>query len=196
MMLAPSRIRVYVLLCAIFAACALACLLPSATTLAQTASAAPAAAPPALQAAALRDGQHDFDFEIGAWKVHLKKLQHPLTGSTTWIEFDGTIVARPVWDGRANFDEFARPSQTGRATMVPSNSIQVVEPVRGCCSFFRWTFQAPISKSKSCWPSRSAAACRAGGAAAGAADAVCASVVAEGSKQASAHAAKIAQSRT
>src|SRR5271170_1868096 len=113
MMLAPSRIRVYVLLCAIFAACALACLLPSATTLAQTASAAPAAAPPALQAAALRDGQHDFDFEIGAWKVHLKKLQHPLTGSTTWIEFDGTIVARPVWDGRANFDEFAADSPSG-----------------------------------------------------------------------------------
>jgi len=112
-MLAPSRIRVYVLLCAIFAACALACLLPSATTLAQTASAAPAAAPPALQAAALRDGQHDFDFEIGAWKVHLKKLQHPLTGSTTWIEFDGTIVARPVWDGRANFDEFAADSPSG-----------------------------------------------------------------------------------
>jgi hypothetical protein len=28
-----------------------------------------------------RDGQHDFDFEIGTWKTHLSRLQHPLTGS-------------------------------------------------------------------------------------------------------------------
>jgi hypothetical protein len=114
MMLAPNRIRIYFLLCTmctICTLCALASLLPSATTLAQTASAA--SAPSALQASAPRDGQHDFDFEIGTWKVHLKKLQHPLTGSTTWIEFDGTIAARAVWDGRANFDEFEADSPSG-----------------------------------------------------------------------------------
>src|ERR1700678_1119872 len=109
-MLAPSRIRICFALCAIFSLCALASLLPSATTLAQTAPAG--SAPSALKAATPRDGQHDFDFEIGTWKVHLKKLQHPLTGSTTWIEFDGTVAARALWDGRANMDEFAadRPS--------------------------------------------------------------------------------------
>ena len=32
-------------------------------------------------AAKPRDGQHDFDFEAGTWKIHLKKLLHPLTGS-------------------------------------------------------------------------------------------------------------------
>jgi hypothetical protein len=37
----------------------------------------------------VRDGQHDFDFNIGAWKSHLSRLLHPLTGSTTWVEFDG-----------------------------------------------------------------------------------------------------------
>ena len=40
----------------------------------------------------MRDGQHDFDFELGSWKIHLKRLQHPLTGSNSWIEFDGTSV--------------------------------------------------------------------------------------------------------
>jgi hypothetical protein len=25
-----------------------------------------------------RDGQHDFDFEIGIWKTHLSRLLHPL----------------------------------------------------------------------------------------------------------------------
>jgi len=33
-----------------------------------------------------RDGQHDFDSEIGTWKTHLKRLPHPLAGSTTWVE--------------------------------------------------------------------------------------------------------------
>ena len=110
-MLAPSRIRICFALCAIFSLCALVSLLPTDTTLAQTASAGPT--PPAMQAATPRDGQHDFDFEIGTWKVHLKKLQHPLTGSTTWIEFDGSIAARAVWDGRANFDEFQADSPSG-----------------------------------------------------------------------------------
>src|ERR1044071_1407165 len=57
-------------------------------------------------AASARDGQHDFDFEIGSWKIHLKKLEKPLTGSTKWIEFDGTSVTRKVWNGRANLEEF------------------------------------------------------------------------------------------
>jgi hypothetical protein len=52
-----------------------------------------------------RDGQHDFDFEIGAWETHLRRLVHPLTGSTTWIEYEGTTVVRQVWNGRANLVE-------------------------------------------------------------------------------------------
>jgi hypothetical protein len=30
---------------------------------------------------------------------------HPLTGSTTWIEYEGTTVVRKVWNGRANLVE-------------------------------------------------------------------------------------------
>ncbi len=52
-----------------------------------------------------RDGQHDFDWDIGTWKVHVKRLQHPLTRSTTWVEYDGTDVVRKIWDGRANLGE-------------------------------------------------------------------------------------------
>ncbi len=51
-----------------------------------------------------RDGQHDFDPLIGAWKFHLKKLLHPLTGSTNWVEFDGTGVCYKIWDGRSQMD--------------------------------------------------------------------------------------------
>jgi hypothetical protein len=64
-----------------------------------------AAAPP-QGAATQRDGQHDFDFELGSWKIHLKKMEHPLTGSHTWVEFDGTTVTHKVWDGRAQLEQF------------------------------------------------------------------------------------------
>jgi len=60
----------------------------------------------ASESPAQRDGQHDFDFEIGTWKTHLSRLEQPLTGSTKWQEFDGTIVSRTVWNGLANIDEF------------------------------------------------------------------------------------------
>jgi hypothetical protein len=58
-------------------------------------------------------GQHDFDFEIGNWKIHLSRLQDRLAGSTTWVEFDGTSVTRKVWSGRANLEEFEADSQMG-----------------------------------------------------------------------------------
>jgi hypothetical protein len=53
---------------------------------------------------AARDGQHDFDALLGSWKYHLKRRLHPLTGSNTWVEFDGTGACYKVWDGRAQLD--------------------------------------------------------------------------------------------
>jgi len=59
-----------------------------------------------LATAEPRDGQHDFDFELGRWKIHLKKLKERLKGSHEWIEFDGTSVTRPLWNGKAQAEEF------------------------------------------------------------------------------------------
>ena len=60
-----------------------------------------------------RDGQHDFDFEIGTWKTHLRRLMRPLTGSTTWVEYEGTTVVRKVWNGRANLVELKASGPAG-----------------------------------------------------------------------------------
>ena len=51
--------------------------------------------------AAAHDGRHDFDFEVGTWKAHVRKLLHPLTGSHEWDELDGTVVTRslPMLEG-------------------------------------------------------------------------------------------------
>lgn len=65
-------------------------------------------------AVTLRDGQHDFDFEIGTWKTHLKRLLHPLTGSNTWVEYEGTTVVRRVWNGKANLVELVADGPAGR----------------------------------------------------------------------------------
>jgi hypothetical protein len=60
-----------------------------------------------------RDGQHDFDFEIGVWKTHISRLQHPLTGSNTWVEYEGSSVVRKVWNGRANVVELEVDGPSG-----------------------------------------------------------------------------------
>jgi hypothetical protein len=81
-----------------------------------TAASLPAQTPasPAKDVAASpRDGQHDFDFEIGTWKTHLRRLLHPLTGSTTWVEYDGTTVVRKVLGGRANLVELVADGPAG-----------------------------------------------------------------------------------
>ncbi len=62
---------------------------------------------------AMRDGQHDFDWEIGTWKTHLKRLLRPLTGSTTWVEYEGTSIVRKVWNGRANLLELEASGPAG-----------------------------------------------------------------------------------
>src|SRR5262245_30019446 len=61
-----------------------------------------------------RNGQHDFDFEIGSWTARLSRLDHPLTGSTRWLDYSGTSVVRKVWDGRANLGELAVDGVAGR----------------------------------------------------------------------------------
>ena len=50
---------------------------------------------------ALRDEKHDFDFEVGTWRAHVKKLVHPLTGSQEWDDLFGTVVTRslPMLEG-------------------------------------------------------------------------------------------------
>jgi hypothetical protein len=77
------------------------------------------------QAPAERDGQHDFDFAIGAWTTHLSRLLHPLTGSTKWIDYDGTSVVRKVWNGRAHLLELAVDGPAGH---IEGLSLRLYDP--------------------------------------------------------------------
>jgi hypothetical protein len=93
--------------------CTLACALAS---IGQPAL-APAQTPDANKpptAAAVHDGQHDFDWQLGTWKIHMERLRHPLTGSTEWTQLDGTVVVRKIWGGKANLAEIATAGPSGR----------------------------------------------------------------------------------
>jgi hypothetical protein len=53
--------------------------------------------------ATAHDGAHDFDFLIGNWKAHVRRLPDRLVGSNTWIEYDGISNHKKLLDTNANF---------------------------------------------------------------------------------------------
>jgi hypothetical protein len=63
--------------------------------------------------AAAHDGQHDFDFNLGVWNTHIKRLKHPLSGSSDYIELTGTVTVRKVWGGRAQLEEIETDGPNG-----------------------------------------------------------------------------------
>jgi hypothetical protein len=78
----------------------------SATLLVQPVLSPAQTAAPSARAEPAHDGQHDFDWIFGTWKATLKRLEHPLSGSKTWIEYEGTQISRSVWGGRGVMDDF------------------------------------------------------------------------------------------
>jgi hypothetical protein len=61
----------------------------------------------------MRDGAHDFDFNIGVWHTHIKRILDPLSGATKSIELNGTVTVRKVWDGRAQLEEIEADGPNG-----------------------------------------------------------------------------------
>jgi hypothetical protein len=82
-------------------------------------------ATPSRRPDTLRDGQHDFDFEIGKWDTHLWRLEHPLSHSNSWVEYWGTTDVRKVWSGRANLVEL---DVKGSAGHIEALSLRLYNP--------------------------------------------------------------------
>ncbi|HXS52524.1 MAG TPA: hypothetical protein VN782_08340 [Usitatibacter sp.] len=90
-----------------------------------------ACAQPPKATAATKDGSHGFDFELGSWKTHVRVLRHPLSGSSTWAEYDGTTLVTPLLGGRANVAEL---QVRGSAGTIEGLSLRLYEPAA-----HRWT---------------------------------------------------------
>jgi hypothetical protein len=50
-------------------------------------------------------GLHDFDFLLGRWRVHHRRLKDRVAGSHEWVEFDGTSFSHQVLGGQRNVDD-------------------------------------------------------------------------------------------
>lgn len=72
-----------------------------------------------------RDGRHDFAFESGKWITHVRRLDHPLSGSTKWLEYQGTTTVTPLLDGGANVAELRVSGPAGRIEGV---ALRLYEP--------------------------------------------------------------------
>lgn len=68
---------------------------------------------PAQPSKEARDGQHDFDFNFGTWKTHIKRILDPFSGATRSVELNGTVTVRKVWDGRAQLEEIEADGPNG-----------------------------------------------------------------------------------
>lgn len=66
------------------------------------------------EAGAKRDGQHDFDWEIGDWATHVRVLRNPMSGATPdWAEYRGTSTVKSLLGGRANSVELSVSNDQG-----------------------------------------------------------------------------------
>lgn len=56
--------------------------------------------------AAESSSPNDFDFLIGKWKVHNRKLTSRLSNSSEWTEFEAQVDCRKILNGYGNVDSF------------------------------------------------------------------------------------------
>lgn len=97
--------------------------LPLTTTLAAT----PATGTTTMPTSQPRDGRHDFDFLVGRWYAHSRRLAKPLSGSDEWVEFDSVHDGVLLPSGFGVADDYrieGRPDFLGLA-------LQVYDPATG-----------------------------------------------------------------
>src|SRR6266404_1742390 len=56
--------------------------------------------------AARSSSQKDFDFLVGKWKVHNRRLKSRLSGCSEWTEFEAQVDCRKILNGYGNIDSF------------------------------------------------------------------------------------------
>src|SRR5450755_373157 len=63
---------------------------------------------------AQRDGQHDFEFNVGVWRTHITRILNPFSKSAMRsVALDGTVTVRKVWGGRALLEEIEADGPDG-----------------------------------------------------------------------------------
>jgi|SRR5215831_19003953 len=74
-----------------------------------------------------RDGAHDFDFLIGDWKAHVRRLPDRLNNSNTWVEYNGISNHKKILDSNSNFEEFDVTS-TDKKLRIKAQTLRLYNP--------------------------------------------------------------------
>jgi len=74
-----------------------------------------------------RDGSHDFDFLIGDWKAHVRRLPDRLNNSSVWVEYDGISNHHKILDSNSNFEEFDVTS-TDKKLRIKAQTLRLYTP--------------------------------------------------------------------
>jgi hypothetical protein len=74
-----------------------------------------------------RDGSHDFDFLIGDWKAHVRRLPDRLNNSNVWVEYDGISNHKKILDSNSNFEEFDVTS-TDKQLHIKAQTLRLYNP--------------------------------------------------------------------
>src|SRR5215468_5248016 len=75
-----------------------------------------------------RDGSHDFDFLIGDWKAHVRRLPDRLNNSNVWVEYDGISNHKKILSSNSNFEEFDVTS-TDKKLHIKAQTLRLYNPV-------------------------------------------------------------------
>jgi hypothetical protein len=74
-----------------------------------------------------RDGSHDFDFLIGDWKAHVRRLPNRLNNSNTWDVYDGISNHHKLLDSNANFEQF-EVSSADKKLHIKGQTLRLYNP--------------------------------------------------------------------
>jgi hypothetical protein len=74
-----------------------------------------------------RDGSHDFDFLIGDWKAHVRRLPDRLNNSNVWVEYDGISNHHKLLDSNANFEQF-EVTRTDKKLHIKAQTLRLYNP--------------------------------------------------------------------
>jgi hypothetical protein len=74
-----------------------------------------------------RDGSHDFDFLIGNWKAHVRRLPDRFNSSNIWIDYQGISNHKNLLDSNANFEEFD-VATTDKKLRIKAQTLRLYNP--------------------------------------------------------------------
>lgn len=70
------------------------------------------------QSATANDPSHNFDFALGKFHTHIRRLVHPLSGSNEWATYDGTKTDVPLLGGQASLEQIEADGPTGHLELM------------------------------------------------------------------------------